>query len=64
MFKQVKLSHFGHFGGKPADAPKINYCLVRILVQSQVFEKEQGVALTVNGDRYRAMLNEFYFTKI
>ena len=27
------------------------------------FENEQGVAVTVNGDRYRAMLNEFLFTK-
>ena len=28
------------------------------------FQKEQGEAVTVNGDRYRAMLNEFLFTKI
>ena len=28
------------------------------------FENEQGDAVTVNGDRYRAMLNEFLFTKI
>ena len=28
------------------------------------FENEQGEALTINGDRYRAMLNEFLFTKI
>ena len=28
------------------------------------FEKEQGEAATVNGDRYRPMLNEFLFTKI
>ena len=28
------------------------------------FENEQGEAITVNGDRYRAMLNEFVFTKI
>ena len=27
-------------------------------------ENEQGEAITVNGDRYRAMLNEFLFTKI
>ena len=25
------------------------------------FENEQGEAVTVNGDRYRAMLNEFFF---
>ena len=28
------------------------------------FENEQGETLTVNGDRYRSMLNEFFFTKI
>ena len=28
------------------------------------FENEQGKAVTVNGDRYMAMLNEFLFTKI
>ena len=28
------------------------------------FENEQGEAVTDNGDRYRAMLNEFLFTKI
>ena len=28
------------------------------------FENEQGDAVTVNGDRHRAMFNEFLFTKI
>ena len=28
-----------------------------------LFENEQGEAVTVNGDRYRAMLNEVLFTK-
>ena len=28
------------------------------------FENEQGKAVTVNGDRYRAMLKEFLFTRI
>ena len=28
------------------------------------FENGQGEAVTVNADRYRAMLNEFLFTKI
>ena len=28
------------------------------------FENEQGEAVTVNGDRYQAMLNEFMFTEI
>ena len=27
------------------------------------FENEEGEAVTVNGDRYRAMLNKFLFTK-
>ena len=29
-----------------------------------IFHNEQGEAVTVNGDRYRAMLNKFLFTKI
>ena len=41
---------------------------MRILVQRHnwaiFFENEQGEAATVNSDRYRAMLNEFLFTKI
>ena len=41
---------------------------MRILVQRHnwaiFFENEQAEAVTVNGDRYRAMLNEFLFTKI
>ena len=28
------------------------------------FENEQGQTIAANGDRYRAMLNEFLFTKI
>ena len=28
------------------------------------FQNEQGEAITVNGDRYRTMLNKFLFTKI
>ena len=28
------------------------------------FENEQGDVVTVNGDRYRAMMNQFFFTKI
>ena len=28
------------------------------------FENEQGEAVIVNGNRYRAMLNEFFVTKI
>ena len=39
-----------------AGAPKTSHCLV-------FFENEQGEAVTVNGDRYQAILNEFLFTK-
>ena len=42
-----------------ANAPITNHCLV----QPFFFENEQGVAVTVNGDNYRAMLNEFLFTE-
>ena len=68
--KQAKLLHLGH--RKPAtiywkaDAPKTS--LVRIwsrgIIGPFFFENKQGEAVTVNGDRYRAMLNEFLFTKI
>ena len=36
----------------------------RGIIESFFFENEQGEVVTVNGDRYRAMLNEFLFTKI
>ena len=36
----------------------------RGIVRPFFFKNEQGEAVTVNGDRYRAMLNEFLFTKI
>ena len=36
----------------------------RGIIGSFFYENEQGEAVTVNGDRYRAMLNEFLFTKI
>ena len=51
-----------------ADAPKTSPCLVWILFQRHTwaifFENEQGDVVTVNGHRYRAMLNEVLFTKI
>ena len=39
---------------------------MRILIQRHncLYENEQGMAVIVNGDHYRAMLNEFLFTKI
>ena len=36
----------------------------RGLIGPFFFENEQGEGVTVNGDRYRAMLNVFLFTKI
>ena len=33
-------------------------------VLKNFFENEQEKAVTVNGERYRAMLNKFLFTKI
>ena len=36
----------------------------RTIIGQFFFENEQGEAVTVNGDRYRAMLGEFLFTKI
>ena len=36
----------------------------RVIIWPFSFENKQGKAVTVNSDRYRAMLNEFLFTKI
>ena len=36
----------------------------RGIIRPFSFESEQGEAITGNGDRYRAILNEFLFTKI
>ena len=36
----------------------------RGIIEPFFFETEQGEVVTVNGDRYWAMLNEFFFTKI
>ena len=36
----------------------------RAIIRPFFFENEQGEAITVNGDRYRAMLNEFLSIKI
>ena len=44
------------------------HCLVQILIQRHnwviFFENDQGEVVTVNDDRYQAMLNKFLFTKI
>ena len=36
----------------------------RVIIGPFFFENDHGEAVTVNGDRYRAMLNKFLFTKI
>ena len=62
--KQAKLSHFAH---RKPDAPKTGHCCgfwSRGIIGPFFFENEQAEEVTVNGDRYRAMLNEFLFTKI
>ena len=38
--------------------------LAKAIIGPFFFENEQREAVTVNGDRYRALLNEFLFTKI
>ena len=64
---QAKFSHLGHRKSArthwKANASKTSHFLVRILFQKHNcaifrFENEQGEAVTVIGDRYRAMLNE------
>ena len=51
---------------KPTHPKRVT--VLRILVQKYnwtiFFENEQGEAVAVNGDRYRALLNEFLFIKI
>ena len=66
------MSHLGLGKSKrhhrEADAPTMSDCLVRSLVRwlnwAIFFENKQGATVTVNGERYRAMLNEFLFPKI
>ena len=65
--KQAKLSHLGH--RKPARIIEKRVTVwcgfwSRGIIGTFFFEYEQGEAVTVNGDRNRAVLNEFLFTKI
>ena len=53
LFKQEKLSYSGH--RKPA---RIHW-----KADAPTTSRWQGEAVTVNGDRYQVMLNEFLFTK-
>ena len=52
---------------KPSHPKRVSvWCgfLSRGIIGPHFFENEQGEAITVIGDSYRAMLNEFLFTKI
>ena len=52
---------------KPTHAKGVTvWCgfLFRGIIGPFFFENEERKVVTVNGDRYRAMLNEFLFTKI
>ena len=52
---------------KPTDPKKVTvWCgfWSRGIIGSVFFKIEQGEPITVNGNRYQAMLNEFLFTKI
>lgn len=43
------------------------YCLVRFtrgIIGHYFFRNEEGAAVTVNGQRYQAMLTDFYFKKL
>ena len=52
---------------KPTHPIRVTVCCgfwSRSIIGPFFFENEQGKAVTVNGDHYRAILNEFLFTKI
>ena len=53
-------------GFKRANKAHSVECVYRVeaLFGSLLFENKQGVPVSVNADRYRAMLNEFLFIKI
>ena len=64
------LSHLGHknphaYIEKPTHPKQVTVCCgfwSRCIIGPFFFENEQGETFTVNGDRYRAMLNKFLFT--
>ena len=57
---------YGRYADKPEtiDALKDNICDTIGEIQLHTIDNEQGEAVTVNGDRYGAMLHEILFTKI
>ena len=53
--------------GKPTHSKRVTvWCGFRSsgIIGPFFFENAQGEAVTVNAERYRAMLNEFLFTKV
>ena len=65
--KNCRICGTGNPHEKPAHSKRVTvWCgfWSRGINGPSFFENEQGVAVTVNGDRYRPMLNEFLFTKI
>ena len=64
--KQAKFSHVEHLHAyiEKTTHPKQDTVWFWGIIGPFFFENEQGEAVTVKGDRYRAMLNEFLFTKI
>ena len=68
LCKQAKLPYLGHRKRArihwKADAPKTSQCLVWIFVKRHNWAIFLWEAIKAHIDRYRAMLNEFLFTKI
>ena len=70
--KQAKLSPLGHrkthaYIKRPTHPKRVTvWCGLwfRGIIERFFFENEQEEAVTVKGDRYRALLNEFLFIKI
>ena len=69
--KQVKLSHLGHrkharIIEKPTHPIRVTvwrWFWCKGIIGPFFLENEQGEGVTINGDFYRAMLNELLFTK-
>ncbi|KAL7724213.1 hypothetical protein ACLKA6_010198 [Drosophila palustris] len=73
IFSDEAHFHLGHrksaYRRREANAPTTCHCLVRILVSRHYwsiffFENEEGATVTVNGERYRQMLSDWFFEEI
>ena len=67
--KQAKLSHLGNrnphaYIENPTQPKRVTGIGSRGIIGPFFFANEQGDSVKANGARYRAMLNEFLFTKI